>query len=125
MGFSPSSAGLSQLGSRLSVATSAFTGVPGGPDPDAMSVGSQTELGDADEPGDDEFTRLKRARQRQQRQRLLARSISAQQAAAEALAMSARRQSDTSMADTEVQFMDDSGLSQVGLLAPSDSARNT
>lgn len=103
------------MGSRGSLAAAPIV------DPEeTISIGAtSSESGDDNEM--DEFTRLKRARQREQRQRQLARSISQQQAAIAAVAAHHRRESgaESMISENENLLMDLTDSSRAGLLPSS------
>ncbi|KAE8744425.1 hypothetical protein FOCC_FOCC008900 [Frankliniella occidentalis] len=87
---------------------------------ETISIGAtSSESGDDNDM--DEFTRLKRARQKEQRQRQLARSISQQQAAIAAVAAVRRRESgaESIISESENLLMDLTDSSRTGLLSSS------
>lgn len=110
-GYSPPN---SPLGSGGSLAAAPMADAD-----ETISIGAtSSESGDDNET--DEFTRLKRARQREQRQRQLARSISHQQAAIVAAAAARRRESGAeSVSESENLLMDLTDSSRAGLLSSS------
>ena len=110
-GYSPPN---SQLGSGGSLAAAPMIEAE-----ETISIGAtSSESGDDNDV--DEFTRLKRARQREQRQRQLARSISQQQAAIAAVTAARRRESGAeSISEAEHLLLDLTDSSRAGLLSSS------
>lgn len=111
-GFSPPA---SHMGSRGSLTAAPLVDAE-----ETISIGAtSSESGDDNDL--DEFTRLKRARQKEQRQRQLARSISQQQAAIAAVSAHRRRESgaESIISENETLLMDLTDSSRAGLLTSS------